>query len=207
MRLPRHVKPEAPEQAAFWQQRLCLPGLPRRPPPNPSTCWPDPGPVVGIASRPRFQVPAARFVVELFRTIPTGCGMLWKAGGLPGDTQLVFVRPRSWYSVPSERCVNERRDEIPGWGRLHAPRLAERPPDCRQMSGLGTAVGPVHSTQAALPAHRAARRALTARLAPRCPCWPIDCCLQPWASGGASILSLSLCIYICIYLLLFSPNG
>lgn len=38
-----------------------------------------PHPIVGIASYQWFQVSKTQLVVELFRTIPTGCRRLWEA--------------------------------------------------------------------------------------------------------------------------------
>lgn len=77
-----------------------------------------PHPIVGIASYQWFQISKTQLVVELFRTIPTGCRRLWKGsgrggrgreGGSPGSAQLVFVQPRSWYSVPLQRPINGNR--------------------------------------------------------------------------------------------------
>lgn len=117
-----------PRAACILAAPVSLPGFPHLPGPNPNTCWPDPTSLSWESLPPggsRSQ--KTQLVVELFRTIPTGCRRLWEAMGgegegereggqghfperfSPGSAQLVFVQPRSWYSVPPQRPINGNR--------------------------------------------------------------------------------------------------
>ena len=65
---------------------VSLPGFPHLPGPNPNTCWPDPTSPSWESLPPggsRSQ--KTQLVVELFRTIPTGCRRLWEGMGGEGE--------------------------------------------------------------------------------------------------------------------------
>lgn len=72
-----------------------------------------PHPVVGIASYQWFQISKRNWLWNYLGPFPQAAEGFGKAvrgegeGGSPGSAQLVFVQPRSWYSVPVQRPINE----------------------------------------------------------------------------------------------------
>lgn len=126
--------------------RLSLPGFPRRPPPEPSTCWQPPAPSwespPARASRSRRRGLASGYLGPF---PPAGCSPLGERGRFTGGTRTQPVA-----GPTSQLLLGASQGRLgPGSPGCEAPR-PPRPPEA-----MGTAPGRVHSAPGS-PSVRAA---------------------------------------------------